>query len=357
LKLHELAEHIGAQLHLPNTFDKKDPEIENVYRQLSEQTVECVASLDCANNTAISFFNAPQYRDALINTQAVAVIIAPKDQALCPVPSLLMDNPYVGYARAAQCLNPEPVPNAGIHPSAWVSPLAHIDETVHIAAHVSIEANVHIAAHCIIEAGTVIESDVHIDESCHIHANVTLCKRTRLGQRVTVYSGAVLGADGFGLAQDKGKWLKIPQLGGVLIGDDVDIGANTTIDKGALGDTIIANQVKLDNQIQIAHNVKIGEQTAIAGCVGIAGSAEIGARCLIGGGVGIVGHIKIVDDVHVTGGSTILQSISEAGLYSSGAPLQNNKDWHRNYIRFKQLDTFSRRLRKIEQQLEHHTHE
>jgi len=222
------------------------------------------------------------------------------------------------------------------------------------------ESTVSIGPQAVIEAGAILGCDVVIGPSCVIGqgvkignnsqliANVTLCAGTQLGQRIIIHPGAVIGSDGFGNANDAGKWVKVPQLGGVIIHDAVEIGANTTIDKGALEDTVIGVGVKLDNQIQIGHNVQIGEHTAIAGCVGIAGSTCIGRYCMIGGGVGIAGHLELVDHVHVTGGSIVLQSIREPGVYSSGTPLELNQRWHRNYHRFKHLDEMARRLQTIE---------
>jgi UDP-3-O-[3-hydroxymyristoyl] glucosamine N-acyltransferase len=195
-----------------------------------------------------------------------------------------------------------------------------------------------------------LQRNSKLGNDCHLTSRVTLAADTQLGLRVIIQPGAVLGSDGFGLANDDGKWVKIPQLGRVVVGDDVEIGANTTIDRGALEDTVLGTGVKLDNQIQIAHNVQIGDHTAIAGCVGIAGSTRIGRHCMIAGGVGIVGHIEIVDNVYVTGGSIVLKSITQAGVYSSGTPLQTNHAWHRNYHRFKQLDELAKRLYALEQE-------
>jgi len=190
-----------------------------------------------------------------------------------------------------------------------------------------------------------------IEEGSTLHANVTVTNKTVIGRNAVIHSGAVIGGDGFGFANDQGHWIKIPQLGKVVIGDDVEVGANTTIDRGALDDTVIGNGVKLDNQIQIAHNVRIGDHTAIAGCVGIAGSTTIGRYCTISGGVGIVGHIEIADNVHITAATVVTKSINKSGAYSSGTPLQENTKWHRNFVRFRQLDDMAKRLKRIEKQL------
>lgn len=337
MTLSELATQIGAQLQ----GNSSDPPVVGI------------ATLTRAGPQEVSFFTKTLYREELAHTGAAAVIIAPKDQHLSKVPVLLLENPYLGYARAAALFDHSSVlPPPGIHPTAWVSPHATIDATVSVGAQAVIEAGAIIDRHVIIGPGCVIETGVRIGEETHLRAHVTLCKGTQLGMRVLIHPGAVIGSDGFGLANDKGNWVKIPQLGGVDVEDEVEIGANTTIDKGSLGNTVIHRGVKLDNQIQIGHNVEIGEHTAIAGCVGIAGSSRIGRYCMIGGGVGIVGHIEIADRVHITGGSIVLQSISEPGVYSSGTPLQLTPRWQRNYHRFKQLDELTRRVYTLEQLLE-----
>ncbi len=335
--LGDLAGGIGAKLSDPNQ---------------SNTPIQRVAVLSDAGTAEISFFVNRQYKKDLETTQATAVILAPADAENCPVACLIMDNPYLGYAKAARLLNPIPNHPKGIHPSAWVSPDAQVDSSACISAQAVVEAGATIEAGAYIGAGTVIESGAYIGKNCYLHARITIAHDSQLGERVIIQSGSVIGSDGFGLANDKGAWLKIPQLGKVIIGDDVEIGANTTIDRGALGDTVLGNGVKLDNQIQIAHNVHVGEHTAIAGCVGIAGSARIGKRCMIGGGVGMVGHITIADDVHITGGSIVLQSINKAGIYSSGTALQESKAWHRNYRRTKQLDSLFQRVKQLEQQMD-----
>jgi len=334
ITLAELAQHIGAEIG-NNSF--------------AQRRITQIASLTTANCDTVSFFTNNAYRTQLAETQAGAVILSKDHVALCSTATLIMDNPYLGYAKAASYLNPPSCPTATIHPTAWVSPSAQVDSSVFIGAHVSIDAGAVIGAGCRIGAGCVIGEGVIMGDACELVANVTLCHHVTLGDRVRIHPATVIGADGFGLANDKGVWIKIPQIGGVLIGDDVEIGANTTIDRGALEDTIIEKGVKLDNQIQIAHNVHIGAHTAIAGCVGIAGSTRIGQHCMIAGGVGIVGHIEIADKVQITGGSTVLQSIKQSGVYSSGTPLEPNHQWHKNYHRFKKLDEINRRLKKLEQ--------
>lgn len=335
IQLTTLATQIGAQLQ----------------GATAEVAVWGVATLRRASQNEVSFFTSHLYRDELAKTQAAAVILASKNQRYCKVPVLVMDNPYLGYARAATLFSPPVTLPTGIHPHAWVSPKANLDPTVSVCAHAVVDAHVTLGRDVSIGPGCVLEKGVKVGDQSRLVAKVTVCSGTRIGQRVLIHPGAVIGADGFGFANDQGKWVKVPQLGGVIIGDDVEIGANTTIDKGALEDTIISNGVKLDNQIQIGHNVQIGEHTAIAGCVGIAGSTRIGRHCMIAGGVGIVGHIEIVDQVHVTGGSIVLQSILEAGVYSSGTPLQLSQHWRRNYHRFKHFDEFAQQLKTCKETL------
>jgi UDP-3-O-[3-hydroxymyristoyl] glucosamine N-acyltransferase len=314
-----------------------------------ELLVTGIASLTHASAQEVSFFTNGLYREELAKTKAAAVILASKDRRFCKVPMLIMENPYLGYAKVAALFNPPRRQPPGIHPTAWVSPQATLDNTVAVCAQAVIQAGVKLGRQVEIGPGCVIEEKVLIGDYCQIHANVTLCTGTRLGQRVIIHPGAVIGADGFGNANDGGQWVKVPQLGGVSIGDDVEIGANTTIDKGSLEDTVIGNGVKLDNQIQIGHNVHVGDHTAMAGCVGVAGSTRIGRYCMIGGGVGIAGHIELVDHVHVTGGSLVFQSIREPGVYSSGMPLETNQHWHRIYRRLRHLDDLAQRLQSLEQ--------
>jgi UDP-3-O-[3-hydroxymyristoyl] glucosamine N-acyltransferase len=314
IPLIDLANKIGAKL-------------ENVASE--NLPITGIAPLKSANQDTISFFSNRRYRDELKNSKAAAIILKDSDKVFCKQAMLVMDNPYLGYARAAQLFYPL-LHTTGIHKTA------------------SVEADAKIGKNVFIGAGCVVESGVEIGDNCQLIANVTLCAGTRLGTGVIIHPGAVIGSDGFGNANDAGKWVKVPQLGGVLIADDVEIGANTTIDKGSLDDTIIGMGVKLDNQIQIGHNVQIGEHTAIAGCVGIAGSTNIGCYCMIAGGVGISGHLDLVDYVHVTAGSIVLQSITKPGVYSSGTPLETNRQWHRNYHRFKTIDQMAKRLNKLE---------
>jgi len=311
-----------------------------------------VAPLYRADLGQLSFLTHPRHRSYLATTRAAAVILSPKDAEGCPAPALIAANPQVAYARAATLFEPTAEARWGIHPTAWVSPAANI------------AAESWIGPQCTVEAGAVIEDGVSVGPGCVIGeqavigagsrlvARVTVCHRVRLGCRVLAHPGAVIGSDGFGLALDSaGRWLKIPQLGSVLIGDDVEIGANTTIDRGALEDTVIEEGVKLDNQIQVAHNVRIGAHSALAGCVGIAGSARIGRHCMVGGGVGIAGHLDIADRVQITGMSLVAHSITDPGVYSSGLTVEPNRLWNKISARLRHLDELFRRLTALERKI------
>jgi UDP-3-O-[3-hydroxymyristoyl] glucosamine N-acyltransferase len=257
----------------------------------------------------------------------------------------------VAFAYVAGWLYADDAIPAGIHSSATIDPDCQIHKTASVAAQCVVEAGAVIGAECHIGPGCVIGKDVKIAEHTRLLANVTIYHGSQIGKRVILHSGVVIGADGFGLANDDGRWVKVPQVGKVVLGDDVEVGANTTIDRGAIDDTVIGAGVKLDNLIQVGHNVHIGDHTAIAACTAVAGSTHIGKGCAIGGCVGIVGHLEIADNVTITGMSHVSQSIPEAGVYSSGTPLEKNAQWHRNFIRLKQLDDMSRRLKKLEKQM------
>lgn len=320
--LGEIASHIGAEL-----------------RGDAECRIYGVAAIHDAKPGDITFLANRRYARFLKTTRASAVILSADDASVCPVHALITGNPYLGYARAARLLFPDPVPVAGIHADATVAPGAIVDATACIGPRAVVGDRAQIGARAWIGPGCVIAEDVTIGDDTYLVANVTVCARVVLGKRVLVYPGAVIGADGFGYAEaEGGVWVKIPQLGTVRIGDDVEIGANTTIDRGALGDTEIEEGVKIDNQVQIGHNVRIGAHTAIAGCVGIAGSAQIGKRCRIGGGCGIGGHLEIADDVYITGMSAVSNSIKTAGIYSSGITVTDTRTWRRNLARFHRLD-------------------
>ena len=304
----------------------------------------------------ISFLSNPKYRKFLKDTSVAAVILSKDSLEDCPTNSLITKDPYVVYAKIAALISQHGVEHkSGIHPKATVNASAEIDDSAYIGPNCVIKANVRIGANTHVGPGCVIGKDVQVGDGCMLIANVTLCESSIVGNRNILHPGVVIGSDGFGLANDNGKWIKIPQLGRARLGDDVEVGANTCIDRGAIEDTVIEDGVKLDNLIQIAHNVRIGAHTAIAAGTGIAGSVKIGKHCGIGGKVGIVGHLEIADNVQVTAMSLVTNSIKESGTYSSGTPLENNAHWQRNSVRFKQLDEMARRLKKLEKQLDDKT--
>jgi len=316
-----------------------------------DTTVTRVASLTEAEEDAISFLVNPHFKKQLSQTRAGAVIVSADDACTVPHSAIVVDNPHVAFAHVAGWLHGETPPAAGIHPSASVDPDSHVHASAVVGAHCVVEAGAQIGADCWLGPGSVIGPNVRLGEGSHLVGNVTLCHGVNIGRRVLLHPGAVIGSDGFGLANDAGRWIKVPQVGGVILGDDVEVGANTTIDRGAIGDTVIGDGVKLDNLIHIAHNVKIGAHTAIAACSAVAGSAIIGQHCAIGGAVGIVGHLEIADNVTITAMSYVSQAITKPGVYSSGTPLEENAKWHRNFVRMKQLDDMARRLKKIESRL------
>lgn len=307
-----------------------------------------VATLQHARPGTISFLANPKYRRYLATTRASAVILGAEALPACPVSALVTGNPYATYARIVGILYPESLRPPGIAASATVERGAAVGAGVSIAANCLVEAGAALEDGVSLGPGCVVGRGTRIGEGTRLLANVTVCHNVLIGTRVLVHPGAVIGSDGFGIAKEDGRWIKVPQLGGVRIGDDVEIGANTTIDRGAIDDTVIEDGVKLDNQVQVAHNVHIGAHTAIAGCVGIAGSARIGRHCTVGGAAVILGHLELVDDVHITALSLVTKSISEPGIYSSGTPLQPNQQWHRNFARFRQLDDMARRLNELE---------
>jgi UDP-3-O-[3-hydroxymyristoyl] glucosamine N-acyltransferase len=310
--------------------------------------IEGLATLKGAVSGKLSFLSNPRYVSQLAQCQASAVIVNPGYASACPSAYLLSDNPYVSYAHASQIFAALRTAEPEIHASAIVHCSAVIGSGVSIAANAVVEKDVHIGDGSSIGAGCFIGAGTRLGESCVLYPNVTLYHRVTLGKRVLLHSGVVIGADGFGFAFDGTQSIKIAQLGGVAIGDDVEVGAGSTIDRGALDDTIVGNGVKIDNQVQIAHNCIIGEHTVICGCSAIAGSTRIGRYCTIGGAVGIIGHLTIVDKVMISAMSLVSQSIGKPGLYSSGTGLLESKEWKRNIVRFRQLDDMAKRLRELE---------
>jgi UDP-3-O-[3-hydroxymyristoyl] glucosamine N-acyltransferase len=310
----------------------------------ADTRVAGVATLARAGRDELAFLANPRYRSQLAESDAGIVVMGAGDAEGHPGTALIAADPYVAFAKLAALFETRPAVTPGIHASAVVDASATIDPAASIGPFASIGARSTIAAGAVVGAGCAIGEDCVVGEDCDIGPRVTLVRRIRLGKRVLIHPGAVLGADGFGLAMEGGRWLKIPQLGGVVIGDDCEIGANTTIDRGALDDTVLEEDVRLDNQIQIGHNAHIGAHTAMAGCSAVAGSARIGRYCLIGGGAGVLGHLELCDRVIVTAMSLVTHSIREPGEYSSGTPLMDNRSWRKSAARFKQLDSIARRL-------------
>jgi UDP-3-O-[3-hydroxymyristoyl] glucosamine N-acyltransferase len=309
--------------------------------------VSHVATLEGAGADALTFLANPRFRRFLANTKAGAVVLESRFAQECPVPALLARNPYATYARIAAVLHPPPPVAPGRHATAVVDPSAALDPTASIGAHAVIGARVRIGARVVIGPGCVVLDGASVGADTRLTANVTVCASVVVGERCLLHPGVVIGADGFGIAPDQGEWVKIPQVGSVRVGDDVEIGANTTIDRGAIEDTVIGEGVKLDNQIQIAHNVQIGAHTAIAGCTGVSGSTIIGKRCMIGGQVGIAGHLTICDDVVLTGRSFVSGNIHKPGYYASGIPVDEAARFRKNAARFYQLDELFREVRKL----------
>ena len=314
-----------------------------------DTAISRIATLQDAGSGDLAFLANPKYRHLLATTRAAAVIMAAPAQP-GPAAAILTPQPYLYYARVAQWLNPAPVASPGVHPSAVVE--AGVADSASVGAHAWIGRGARIGSDVVIGAGCSIGEGVEIGDGTRIAANVSIYAGCRVGARCLIHSGVVIGADGFGFAREAdGAWVKVPQVGRVVIGDDVEIGAGTTIDRGALGDTVICDGVKLDNQIQVGHNVRIGRHTAMAGCVGIAGSAEIGARCTVGGAAVILGHLSIADDVNVSAGTLVAKSIPRAGTYSGTVPFLEHGEWLRNFARLRHLDGMADRIRELEQRL------
>ena len=308
-----------------------------------------IGTLEHAGPGDLAFLANPKYRHQLATTRAGAVIMAPP-AADRPAAAILTPQPYLYYARVAQWLNPLPEPVPGVHASAVVE--GEVAATASVGPHAWIGAGAKIGDRVVIGANCSIGAGVEIGADTRLAANVAIYPGARLGARCLLHSGAVIGADGFGFARESsGAWVKIPQVGRVLIGDDVEIGAGTTIDRGALGDTVLGDGVKLDNQIQVGHNVRIGAHTAMAGCVGIAGSAVIGARCTVGGAAVILGHLNIADDVNISAGTLVSKSINSAGTYSGTVPFLEHDEWLKNFSRLRHLDAMADKIRALEQRL------
>ena len=309
--------------------------------------VDAVATLAGARPGQLSFLANPRYRPQLASSQAGVVVVREADAEGLERTVLVARDPYVAFAKIAALFDPPPAPRPGVHASAVVDPTAQLDPSAEVGPFTCIGARSRIGAGAVLGPGCVVGEDCTVGAGSRLVARVTLVRRVRLGERVLVHPGAVLGADGFGLAMDAGHWIKVPQQGGVLVGDDCEIGANTTIDRGAIEDTVLEDDVRLDNQIQVGHNVRIGAHTAMAGCVAVAGSTVVGRYCLVGGAAGIVGHISICDRVTITAMSLVTGSIDQPGEYSSGTPLMENRAWRRSAARFKQLDALARQVNAL----------
>mgnify|MGYP001180942667 CR=1 FL=1 len=331
VRLADLAVRFGCEL-------RGDPEL----------LVDRVASLADAADGSLAFLANPRYRRHLATTRATAVVLAAADAEACPAAALVARNPYATYARIAQVLHPAPMfaggrhpravvgGGAGVHPTAWVGPRAHG------ASGARIGARVHVGP------GSQVLEGASVGPDSRLVASVTLCSGVRIGSRCILHPGAVIGADGFGHAPDGEAYVKVPQVGSVVIGDDVEVGANSAIDRGAIGDTVIEDGVKIDNLVQIAHNARVGAHTVIAACVGVAGSAVIGRRCMLGGMVGIAGHLEICDDVVLTGKTMVSSSITKPGVYSGKLPMDDARVFRRNAARFRKLDELVDRVRRLE---------
>lgn len=310
--------------------------------------IHSLGTLANATTGQLSFLSNPAYIEQLANCHASAIILEEKFSDKCKTNQLISTDPYLSFAKATSLFDNAPGITPGVHPSAVIHETARLADSVTIGANAVIEANVSIAANTVIGPCSVVAANCTIGSNCEIHNNVTLYHSVVIGSNVIIHSGAVIGADGFGFAPAGTHALKIHQLGSVRIGDNVDIGAGTTIDRGAIEDTIIEDGVKIDNQVQIGHNCRIGAHTIICGCAAIAGSVTIGKHCIMGGASGAVGHISIVDGVQVSAMSLVSKSISEPGRYSSGTGHMKTSVWKRNIVRFQQLDSIARRLKEIE---------
>lgn len=312
--------------------------------------VRQIASLEAARPGEIAFLSNPKLIAALASSEASAFILSPKAAGLTDRARILTPDPYLYFARAAQLFNPPKRPAAGVHPSAVVA--SALPSSVSVAPHAVIGEGCEIGEDCIIGAGCVLGDGVRLGAGSLLHAGVKIYDNCAIGARAVIHSGAVIGADGLGFARDADKhWVKIPQIGRVIIGDDVEIGANTTIDRGALDDTVIGNGVKLDNLIHVAHNCRIGDDSIMAAMAGLAGSTAVGKRVMVGGKAGFAGHLSVADDVTVSADTNVTKSIDKAGVYTSMLPLQSHADWVRNFSHLRRLDAMAERLRELEKKL------
>ncbi|MDD1783754.1 UDP-3-O-(3-hydroxymyristoyl)glucosamine N-acyltransferase [Enterovibrio sp. ZSDZ35] len=335
ITLADLAEKLGAELHGDGSV-----------------TISSIAGMDKAVEGQITFLSSSKYRKHLAECKASAVMVKEADLAYCNGNTLVMRDPYLGYALTAQLLDTTPACATDIAPSAYVSPTAILGEGVSVGHNAVVEDGVILGDNVQIGAGCFVGKNASLGANSRLWANVSIYHNVRIGESCLIQSGTVIGSDGFGYANDKGRWVKIPQVGTVVIGDRVEIGACTTIDRGALDDTIISDGVIIDNQCQIAHNVQIGENTAIAGATVMAGSLKVGKHCIIGGACVFNGHMEITDGVTITGMAMVMRPITEPGMYSSGIPLQTNREWRKTAARVMKIEDMHKRLKAVEKQLE-----
>jgi UDP-3-O-[3-hydroxymyristoyl] glucosamine N-acyltransferase len=316
-----------------------------------ETRIAGVAALENARSGTITFLGNERYLARLGATRAEAVIVGERMRNATDLPRVVCVDPYAYFARVSAWLNPPRPPVPGVHAKAVVEKSAVIGAGTEVGPLAAVARQARIGANCIIGAGCTIGEGVVLGTGVRLHANVTIYDRCVIGDRVILHSGVVVGADGFGIAMADGRWIKVPQIGRVIIGDDVEVGANTTIDRGAIDDTVIEEGVKLDNQIQVAHNVRIGAHTAIAACAGIAGSARIGRYCRIGGASGIAGHVTLADHVEISAHTVITKSIAKPGTYTGCYPFEPNREWRRNAALIRHLGELADRIRMLEKKL------
>lgn len=311
-----------------------------------------LGTLTTAGPEHLAFLSNPSYAGQLQSCRAGAVIVRPELADKTPGAALLLDNPYLGYARISHWFDRSETSAAGIHPSAVVHPSAIVPDSVTLGPNVVISEGAVLGERVVVGAGCVIGSRCRVGDDTVLRPNATLVQDVTTGQRCMILSGAVIGSDGFGFANEKGVWHRIAQVGGVTLGDDVEVGANTTIDRGAIEDTRIGNGVKIDNLVQVAHNVVIGDHSALAGQSGVAGSTRVGRHCVLGGQAGIGGHLVIGDGAQFTGQAMVTSDVDQPGVHSSGTGLMTNREWRKNAVRFRQLDAMSRRLKELEKKIE-----
>lgn len=334
VSLEQIARYLDAELQGP-----------------ADLLISGIATLQEAQEGQLSFLANAQYKKYLQASKASVVLLTQADAVDFSGNSLIVPDPYIAFAKISHWFDPKPSNESGIHCTALIAADAVIDSTASIGPGVVIEQGACVGPNTRIGAHSVIGARSSIGANGWIAPNVTIYHDVHIGDRIVIQAGAVIGSEGFGFANDKGVWSKIAQIGGVSIGHDVEIGANTTIDRGAIANTIIGNGVKLDNQIMIAHNVQVGDHTAMAACCGISGSTKIGKHCMIAGGVGMVGHIEVCDNVFITGMTMVTRSIHEPGAYSSGTAMQPAAEWRKSVARLRHIDDMAKRVQALEKQL------